>query len=158
MHAKEPQMDLQDIFYPGLPWAFVSHAPSLWGYSVLFRQGEHAEVSVPLHACVQDACVSLFYGNEKQAQHSVVVHLEFSEFLNPQLFKSTIRTDQASAFYNRQSMVQIFSRIPASQHIALTVKIDDPEGEFTNRKISLKHVLKQRTTKSTPAPYNSRFI
>jgi hypothetical protein len=66
--------------------------------------------SVPLRASVQDPCVSLFYGNEKQAQHSSVVPLELSEFLTrvraynqDQLFKSTIRTDQASVFYNRQS-------------------------------------------------------
>jgi hypothetical protein len=93
----------------------------------------------------------LFYGNEKQAIHTPVVPLGFSEFLTRvrtynqnKAFKGTIRTDQAAAFYNRQTIVQIFYRIPLSQHKAPTVKIDDPEGEFPNRKISLKHVRLSR--------------
>jgi hypothetical protein len=57
---------------------------------------------------------------------------------------NTVRVDQAVAFYNRQSIVQIFFRIPASQHKAPTVKIEDPDGEFPNRKISLKHVRLSR--------------
>jgi hypothetical protein len=93
----------------------------------------------------------LFYGNEKQAIHTPVAPLGFSEFLTRvrvynqnKAFKGTIRTDQAAAFYNRQSIVQIFYRIPSSQHKAPTIKIDDPEGEFPNRKISLKHVRLSR--------------
>jgi hypothetical protein len=79
------------------------------------------------------------------AQHSPVVPLGFSEFLtrvrgynqdHPHM--NTVRMDQAAAFYNRQSIVQILFRIPASQHKAATVKVDDPDGKFPNRKISLK--------------------
>jgi hypothetical protein len=109
------------------------------------------EAAVPLPTSVHDTCVSLFYGSEKDALHAVVVPLGFSEFLTrvrgynqDKPFKEGIRVDQAAAFYNRQSIVQIFFRIPASQHKAPTVKIDDPEGEFPNRKISLKHVRLSR--------------
>jgi hypothetical protein len=51
---------------------------------------------------------------------------------------------QAVAFYNRQTIVQIFFRIPASQHKAPSVYLHDPKGEFPKRKISLKSVRLDR--------------
>jgi hypothetical protein len=41
---------------------------------------------------------------------------------------------------SRFIIAQIFFSVPTSQHKAPTVKIEDPEGEFLNRKISFKHV------------------
>jgi hypothetical protein len=103
---------------------------------------------------------------EQEAQHSPVVPLGFSEFLTrvrahnqDQSHQNAVRIDQAAAFYNRQSIVQIFFRIPASQHKAPTVKIDDPDGEFPNRKsVSSMYVYPDlkclsRRCSSTPSFY-----
>jgi hypothetical protein len=91
------------------------------------------EAPVPLPASTQPACVSLRYSSEQEVQHAPVVPLGFSEFLTrvrgynqDQPCKSTIRIDQASAFYNRQYRADLLP----SQHKAPAVKIDDPEAEF----------------------------
>jgi hypothetical protein len=118
----------------------------------LFEAWVHTPgAAVPLDPYVQDTYVHLFYGSEKTAIRAPIVPLGFSEFLTrvrvynqDQESHKVIRSDQAAAFYNRQSIVQLFFRIPASQYKAPTVKIDDPTGEFPNRKISLKHVRLSR--------------
>jgi hypothetical protein len=93
----------------------------------LFEAWVHTpEAAVPLEPYVQDTCVHLFYGSETTAVHAPIVPLGFSEFLTrvraynqDQGSHKAIRSDQAAAFYNRQSIVQIFFRIPASQYKAL---------------------------------------
>jgi hypothetical protein len=117
----------------------------------LFEAWVHTpEVPVPLDAPIQETCTQLFYGTRQQAEESPVLPLGFSEFLTRvQAHNAThpphpILHKQAVAFYNRQTIVQIFFRIPASQHKAPSVYLHDPKGEFPKRKISLKSVRLDR--------------